>query len=138
MPNLAIASSVFGGTGGGSGSTETVSEIRFAIGTGASQSSASAIPAGAHVFGWQIDVDPNNGGVPFSSGTIVDLGQLGSTKLVASNQAPTVAGLLSGVVDVLWGASARAVLASVRLAAGGQPAAGAGVVIIQYSTTVNS
>ena len=110
-----------------------MSEIRYAIGTGASQPSVAAIPAGAHVFGWQVKVT-----TPFSGGATLQLGQTGTANLIADTSdtdlTDTTGEVQAGIVDVLWGASALPLLSTI----GGVPVAGAAVIIVQYSTAVSA
>lgn len=103
-----------------------VSCIDFAIGTGASQSSVTSIPANAVVLRCDVTIT-----TPYSGGTTIKVGQTGTTNLLqdTGDNTPTVANEYSSEARVVWGASPLAVLVTV----GGAPGAGVGVVTVLYT-----
>jgi hypothetical protein len=113
-------------SGGASGA---VAEIRFAIGTGATQNSATQIPAGAFISSTEVEIT-----TPYSGGATITVGQTGTPALLqaTSDNAPTLAGTYQVNGDTAWGASPLTVLVTV----GGAPGAGAGFVIVRYSETL--
>ena len=103
-----------------------VNAIRMAVGTGASQSSATSIPANAVVTSILLNVV-----TPFSAGTTIAIGQTGTTGLLqaTTDNAPTLANIYESMLDQAWGASALPLLITVT----GAPAAGAGFAAVQYT-----
>lgn len=101
-------------------------EIRFAITTAASQSSATTIPANAIVLRAYLDVT-----TPYSAGATIQVGQTGTTALLmgTADNFPTVAGIYDADQDTAWGASALAALVTI----GAAPAAGAGFCGVLYT-----
>lgn len=104
-----------------------IREIRFAIGTGASQNSATTIPANAIIVTAQVEIT-----TPYSAGGALAVGQTGSTSLLmgTSDSNPQVANIYEVNQDTAWGATPRTVLVTVT----GGPAAGAGFCIVRYTT----
>lgn len=100
--------------------------LRMAVGTGASQSSASNIPANAVVESVMLDVT-----TPFSGGATVSIGQTGSTALLMAtgDNFPQTAGQYYIPIDTPWGASALPLLITV----GGAPAAGVAEAKVEFS-----
>jgi hypothetical protein len=109
------------------GSTTT---LRMAVGTGASQSSVSSIPANAVVESVMLDVT-----TPFSGGATVSIGQTGSTALLmgTSDNFPQTAGQYYIAEDTPWGASALPLLITV----GGAPSAGVAIAKVEFSVPEN-
>lgn len=105
------------------GSTIT---LRMAVGTGASQSSASSIPANAIIESVMLDVT-----TPFSGGATISIGQTGSTSLLMTtgDNFPQTAGQYYIDEDTAWGASALPLLVTV----GGTPSAGAATAKVTFS-----
>lgn len=103
-----------------------VNAIRMAVGTGASQSSATSLPANAIVNSILLNVV-----TPFSAGTTIAIGQTGTTALLQAtgDNAPTVANLYESMLDQAWGSSALPLLITVT----GSPAAGAGFATCLYT-----
>ena len=99
--------------------------IAMAIGTGAAQSSTTSIPASAYVLYCDVTIT-----TPYSAGGTVAVGQTGSTTLLqaAADNVATVAHQYGAAQTTSWGASPLPVLVTV----GGAPAAGAGIVAVQY------
>jgi len=110
--------------GYGGSSSGVVQTIRFAIGTGATQNSASSIPATAVVQDCVVRID-----TPYSPGTTISVGRSGSAALVqaTTDNDPTIAGLYQAPQDTLWG-----VLGQVQVTVGGSPGAGAGYCSVNY------
>lgn len=104
-----------------------IREVRFAIGTGAAQNSATTIPANAQIVDAELSVT-----TPYSAGATLAVGQTGSTSLLmgTTDSAPQTANRYAVDQDTAWGATPRTVLVTV----GGGPAAGAGVCIVRYTT----
>jgi len=104
--------------------------IRFAIGTAASVSSATQIPANAIIYDARLDVT-----TPYSAGATISLGITGTVALFMATTDNTlqVAGLYQVMQDTSVGASAAALLATVA----GAPAAGAAQGIVLYSVPNN-
>jgi hypothetical protein len=102
-------------------------EIRMAVTNAASQSSATAIPANANVRRVALDVQ-----TPYSAGTTISIGQTGSASLLmgTGDNTATLANVYEASQDTGWGASSLAVLVTVA----GAPAAGAGFVVVEYTT----
>lgn len=105
-----------------------VREIRFVLGTSASQSSTTQIPANAIVTKVQLSIT-----TPYSGGGTISVGQTGSASLLMAtgDNNPQSAGIYEVNVDTSWGGSPLAVLATV----GGSPAAGAAELIVHYIST---
>jgi hypothetical protein len=114
-------------SGGASGA---VQEIRFAIGTGASQASATSIPASAYVTECTVEIT-----TPYSGGTTISVGQTGGSatlfQLTTDNLA-TANGLYTVNQDTLTAGAP----ATVSVTIAGAPAAGVGVVIVKFSETL--
>lgn len=102
-----------------------IREIRYAINNSATQDSSTLIPANAYVVDTRVEVT-----TPYSGGGTIAIGQSGSTTLLqaTTDNLATVAGTYETPQDVSWGGTAKAV----RTTVGGAPAAGVGVVIVQY------
>lgn len=100
--------------------------IRTTLGTAASTSSATQIPANAIVYDARLDVT-----TPYSAGATIALGITGTTNLfmATTDNTPQIAGLYQIMQDTSVGASAAALLATVA----GAPAAGAAQMIVLYS-----
>ena len=103
-----------------------LSAIDFAIGTSASQSSTTSIPANAVVYKTIVNI-----AVAYSAGATISIGQSGTTALLqgTSGNSPVNVGQYETMNRVAWGSSALAVLATV----GGSPSAGSGTVTVFYS-----
>jgi len=112
------------GTLGGS-----IREVRFAIGTGASQNSATTVPASVQVISAEVQIT-----TPYSAGATIAVGQTGSTSLLmgTTDSSPQGAGRYVSDLDQAWGATPRTILVTV----GGAPGAGAGFCIVRYCTPV--
>ncbi len=112
---------------GGDGGSNTVLSIRIAIGTGASQSSVTSIPSGAYVLDCMLQVD-----TPYSPGTTIAIGQTGTPALLqaTTDNSPTVAGAYEAPQNTAWGGAPLPVLVTIA----GAPGAGAGSVVVQYTT----
>lgn len=104
-----------------------IREVRYAIGTGASQPSATTIPANVQIVYSEVEVT-----TPYSAGATIAVGQTGSTSLLqgTTDDNPQSAARYAVDQDTAWGATPRTVLATI----GGAPAAGAGFVIVRYAT----
>jgi hypothetical protein len=104
--------------------------IDFVIGTSASQSSTTYIPANAVVLRTDVTIT-----TPYSGGATISVGQTGSTTLLmgtGDNVAQTVDDYQSAA-RVSWGSTQYQVLVSVA----GSPGAGAGVVTVQYVSALS-
>jgi hypothetical protein len=111
---------------GGPGAPGAEDFIRYAIGVGATQDSASSIPAGARVVETVVEVV-----TPFSAGATIEVGRAGSLALLeaTTDNNPLAAGLYAVPGDVDWGGAAL----PVRTTVGGAPAAGAGFVLVHFA-----
>lgn len=100
--------------------------IKFAIGTSASYSSASDIPANATILSATVDVT-----TPYSGGATISVGRTGSTSLLqaTTDNLPTAANLYKVEQNTAWGGSALPVLVTI----GGTPGAGVGTVVVLYT-----
>ncbi len=109
-----------------SGATYT---IDFAIGTAASQSSVSQIPANAIILSSDVTIT-----TPYSVGTTIKVGQTGTTNLLqdTTDSFPTVAGTYEASQRTSWGGSPLAVLVTIA----GAPSVGAGFVTVLYSVAL--
>jgi hypothetical protein len=103
-----------------------VLEIDMAVGTGASQSSATSIPANAVISSCELKVT-----TPFSGGTTISVGQTGSASLLMAtgDNTATVANEYQADQRTDWGGSSLPVLVTVA----GSPSAGAARLNVQYS-----
>lgn len=81
--------------------------IRFTIGTSASQSSATSIPAGSVVTRAAINIT-----TPYSGGATLSLGQTGSLSLLegTGDNTATIAALWDKLQDTPWGGSSLPVV----------------------------
>lgn len=104
--------------------------VDFVIGTAASQSSVSSIPAGAIILRADVSVT-----TPYSAGALIALGQTGTTALLqgTGDNFPTVADIYLASQRTAWGASALPVLVTIT----GAPSAGAGTVTVQYTQALS-
>lgn len=118
-----LATKAYVDTGGASAA---IMEVRYVIGTGAAQSSATSIPAGATIVEATVSIT-----TPYSGGTTIAIGQSGSTALLQAtgDNVATLANQYQSMQDTPWGASPLAVLATIA----GAPSVGAGVVIVKYT-----
>ncbi len=109
------------GTAGG-----VVREIRLAIGTSASQLSATSIPANAVGITAELDIQ-----TPYTVATTISVGRAGSLSLfmATTDSTPTVAGLYQVMQDTPFGGAALPIVVIV----GGAPVAGAGFAIVRYT-----
>lgn len=109
-----------------SGSGE-VQEIRFAIGTGAEQTSAHAIPAGAIVTDCELNITTD-----YSGGTTITVGSTVTANLLMAtgDSVPTSLGLYAVHQDTPW-----PVASVVAVAVAGGPVAGVGVCIVRFVQT---
>ena len=100
--------------------------IDMAIGTGASQSSVTSIPAGAIVLRADVTIT-----TPYSGGATIAVGQTGTTNLLqgTADNFPQTDDEYLADQRTAWGASALPVLVTV----GGAPSAGAGFVTVVYA-----
>lgn len=103
-----------------------VKQIRFVIGTAATASSTTQIPANAIISDCQVKIT-----TPYSGGATISVGRTGSTALLqtTTDNLPQSSDTFEVTQDTAWGASPLAVLTTI----GGSPGAGAGVVIVNYS-----
>jgi hypothetical protein len=103
--------------------------IDFAIGTGASQSSVTSIPAGAIVLRAEVKIT-----TPYSGGATIAVGQTGTTTLLQAtgDNTPTIVNEYDADQRTGWGASALPVLVTV----GGAPSAGVGTVTVMYASAL--
>ena len=99
--------------------------IRFAIGTGAAQSSTHKIPAGAIVLRAYLDIT-----TPYSPGATISLGTAANASLfmATSDSDPQVAALYDALQD-----TAVAAQNPMLVTVAGGPAAGAGFACVVYS-----
>jgi hypothetical protein len=104
-----------------------VREIRYALGTTATQDSTTIIPANAVITKVQVSIT-----TPYSGGATIAVGQAGTTNLLmgTSDNNPQTTGIYEINEDVAWGGSPLAV----RTTVGGSPGAGVGVCIVHYTT----
>lgn len=110
----------------GSALAGVLNVIRYAIGTGATQDSATAIPAAAIIFSAWLDVQ-----TPYTAGATISIGQPGSLtrfQLTTDNN-PQAAAIYEKDQD-----TTSVGLAVVRTTIAGGPVAGAGFVIVKYAT----
>lgn len=114
-------------SGGASGA---VQEIRFAIGTGALQTSTTSIPANAFITEATVEIT-----TPYTGGTTISVGQTGGAvnlfQLTTDNLA-TANGQYMVQQDTQGGAAP----ATVSVTIAGAPGAGVGVVIVKFSETL--
>ncbi len=114
-------------SGGASGA---VQEIRFAIGTGALQTSVTSIPASAFVSECSVEIT-----TPYSGGATISVGQTGGSvtlfQLTTDNLATA-----SGTYTVAQDTATAGAPATVSVTVGGAPGAGVGVVIVKFSETL--
>jgi hypothetical protein len=112
------------------GSGGQLNEVRYALGTGAAQSSVTVLPAGSYVRRAALSIT-----TPYSGGANISLGQAGSVSLLAATTDvnPQAVGMYELSLDVPWGAAPLAILATIT----GAPAAGVGVVIVEWCTPAN-
>lgn len=108
------------------GASAAVMEIRFAVGTGATSSSVTSIPANAQIVEAELSVT-----TPFSGGTTISVGQTGSASLLmgTGDNVATLANMYQSMQDTAWGASPLPVLVTVA----GAPSVGAAVCIVKYT-----
>jgi hypothetical protein len=123
---------VGGGASPSGGGEAAVTEVRFAIGTGATQTSATAIPANADVVYAAIDTQ-SPGTTPYSPGTTIEVGSATSLALLmaTTDSVPTSAGLYAAPQSTGWGVVGSKVTVTVF----GGPVAGAGFCIVRYVET---
>ncbi len=112
--------------------TGSVVEIRYIVGTSATQDSTHVIPANARIIVAQFIPT-----TPYTAGATVAIGRAGSTSLAQAttdNDPQSAAADIFNVnQDTAWGAAAL----PVRTTVGGAPVAGAGVVIVRYAVPQN-
>ena len=101
-----------------------VQEIRFAIGTMATQASAFVIPVNAIVIDAEIKVT-----TPYSLGATIEVGLLGTPNLLMDTPdiVATSIGLYAEHQDTVWPGPAK-----VLVTVGGAPVAGAAVCIVRF------
>lgn len=109
---------------GGIAPGQTQGVIRYAIGTGASQPSATVLPVGAVVSDVQVEID-----TPYSGGATIEVGQAGSLALFQATTDNNPQG--AGIYDVPQDTPAGAL--AIVTTIGGAPGAGAGFVIVKWS-----
>ena len=121
-----LATKAYVDAGGAAGA---IAEIRFALGTGAAQSSVTQLPANAYVVSATLEIT-----TPYSAGTTISVGQTGSPNLLmlTTDNVATLANAYTVPQDTSWGASAATVLVTIA----GSPSAGVGVCIVQYTETL--
>lgn len=105
--------------------TSNVHSIRFPITNAASQPSSTLLPAGSIVVDARCLIT-----TPFSSGASIQVGQTGV--LNAFMKTTDITAKTAGLYAVRLDAAAASPDAAVLVTVGGSPAAGAGVVSIQY------
>jgi hypothetical protein len=112
--------------GSGQATSGSLRVIRMAISTGATQSSASSIPANAVIFSASVEIT-----TPYSGGTTISVGRTGSTSLLqaTTDNLATTANTYQVTQETAWGGSDLPTLVTVA----GAPSAGAGFVTIQYA-----
>lgn len=110
--------------------TGAIREIRYAVTNAATQDSTSQIPANARIVRASLEVT-----TPYSGGATVQIGRAGSLNLAldTTENDATTANTYAKNQDTAWGGSALVV----RTTVGGAPAAGAGVVVVQYTVPNN-
>ena len=103
--------------------------VEIPVGTAATASSGTVIPAGAVVTRVYVDVT-----TPYSSGATISVGQTGNVSLVAgpNDSSPQTANVYDIFQRTAWG-SALAGLVTVA----GSPAAGAAIVGIEYAVPLS-
>jgi hypothetical protein len=103
--------------------------MRFAIGTGAAQTSTTTLPAGAVVVSATLDVQ-----TPYTAGATIAIGSAASPSLLlgTGDNAPQFANAYTAEQDTVW-----TVPGTVLVTIAGAPAAGAGEVLVQYSIAPN-
>lgn len=114
-------------SGGASGAEQV---IRFAIGTGALQTSTTALPANAFVLEATVEIT-----TPYSGGATISVGQTGGAVnlfQLTSDNLPTA----NGSYTVPQDTQAAGAPATVSVTVGGAPGAGAGVVLVKFSETL--
>ena|SRR5271157_3125186 len=105
-----------------------VQEIRFPIGTGATQNSGTSIPNGAIVGERYLDIE-----TPYSPGTTIEVGNAGNPALLmaTTDSVPTSDGVYKVPADdTVWPGPA-----DVLVTVGGGPAVGTGFCVVQYVRT---
>lgn len=121
----------FGLTLPGQASTiaNAVQEVRFAIGTGATQLSQTLLPNNAVVLEAQLNIT-----APYSAGATIQVGNATTAALLmtAGQSNPQVAGLYSNQQDTLFTPAG-----AVQVTVAGAPGAGAGVCIVRYVQVPN-
>jgi hypothetical protein len=107
-----------------------VLDIDIAVGTAATTSSVTSIPANAIIL--NATFKPTT---PYTAGATVSIGQTGAVALLQAtdDNVPQSANEYSAPQRTAWGVAALPVLVTI----GGAPAAGAGVVNVQYSLPNN-
>lgn len=117
-----------GGASPSGGGAAEVTEIRFAIGTGATQTSATTIPANSTIVDAELDVE-----TPYSPGTTIEIGSATSLALLmaTTDNVATSSGLYANHQSTGWGGAGSKVTVTVA----GAPVAGAGFVIVRYVET---
>jgi hypothetical protein len=100
--------------------------IDMAITTGASQSSATSIPANAIILRSDVNVE-----VAFSNGATIAVGQTGTTNLLqgTADSTPQTVDLYDALQRTNWGNSALPVLVTIT----GSPSVGSGHVTVSYT-----
>lgn len=102
--------------------------VRMAIGTGATQTSVTVIPANAVVVKTTVTVV-----TPYSGGATIDVGYSGSLSALSASASndniPTAAGDYNNAAPVVWAGTPQAVVVTV----GGSPGAGAGFVLVEWA-----
>jgi hypothetical protein len=100
--------------------------VQFALGTGASQSSVSTIPANAVIRRCTLNVT-----TAYSAGTTIAIGQTGTTNLLMAtgDNVATAINTYDASLVTAWGASALQVLATIV----GAPSVGVGTVTVDYT-----
>jgi hypothetical protein len=123
---------VGGGASPSGGGAAAVTEIRFLIGTGATQTSATPIPANAIVVDAELDTQ-SAGTTPYTAGTTIEIGSATSLALLqaTTDNTPTSAGLYAVHQSTGWGGAGSKVTVTVA----GAPVAGAAFVIVRYVET---
>ncbi len=101
--------------------------IRFPIDNSASQDSTFSIPANARVLRCDVEIT-----TAYSGGASIQVGNTSTANLIqttSDNKPQSSSGKIYSVdQDTAWGGSASVV----RVAVGGTPAAGAGVVVVEF------
>ena len=100
--------------------------VRYTINNAATQDSNNEIPANARILAASVEIT-----TPYSAGGTITIGRASSAALLqdTGDNDPQAANAYESDQDTAWGGTA----AAVRTTVGGSPAAGAGVVKVEYT-----